>query len=103
MIGIAAKFDQDPGIGAGTTVGTLNDIHEITSGSIVLYAGWLRGSERYKPIAIAHEIGHVLLTKLHTQDNSLMDSRGEDNSGMLHTYQQLACKIMYSKNPGDSI
>jgi hypothetical protein len=100
---INAKFDQDPGIGAGTTVGTQNDIHEIIGGGITLYAGWLRGSERYKPIAIAHEIGHVLLTKLHTQDNSLMDSRGEDNSGMLHTYQQLACKIMYSKNPGDSI
>jgi|GEM_PF-1702050 len=100
---INAKFDQDPGIGAGTTVGTLNDIHEITSGSIVLYAGWLRGSERYKPIAIAHEIGHVLLTKLHTQDNSLMDSRGEDNSGVLHTYQQLAIRIIYNKNPGDSI
>ena len=103
MIGIAAKFDQDPGIGAGTQRGTQNDIYEITSGSIVLYAGWVRGSERYKPIAIAHEIGHVLLTALHTQDNSLMDSKGEDNSGMLHTYQQFACKIMYSKNPGDSI
>jgi hypothetical protein len=79
--------------------------YEITSGSIVLYAGWLRGSERYKVIAIAHEIGHVLLITIsgnvHTQDNSLMDLKGEDNSGMLHTYQQLACKIMYSKNPGD--
>jgi hypothetical protein len=106
MIGIAAKFDQDPGdAGAETWAGTKNDPHEITSGSIVLYAGWLRGSERYKVIAIAHEIGHVLLItvsgNVHTQDNSLMDLKGEDNSGVLHTYQQLACKIMYSKNPGD--
>ena len=86
---------------------TQNDPHEIIGGSIALYAGWLRGSERYKVIAIAHEIGHVLLTTLsvsrHTQDNSLMDLKGEDNSGMLHTYQQLACKIMYSKNPGDTM
>jgi hypothetical protein len=32
-----------------------------------------------------------------------MDSRGEDNSGIFHTYQQLAIKIIYNKNPGDSI
>jgi hypothetical protein len=48
MIGIAAKFDQDPGIGAGTGLVPKMILHEITSGSIVLYAGWLRGSERYK-------------------------------------------------------
>jgi hypothetical protein len=104
-IAIVAKFDQDGG--AAAWAGTQNDPHEITNGSIVLYAGWLRGSERYKVIAIAHEIGHVLLMGvnviIHTQDNSLMDLKGEDNSGMLHTYQQLACKIMYNKNPGDSI
>jgi len=103
---INAKFDQDPGYaGAKTWAGTQNDPHEITSGSIVLYAGWLRGDEYYKITALAHELGHVLLMGvnviIHTQDNSLMDLyRG---SGMLHTYQQLACKIMYSKNPGDSI
>jgi hypothetical protein len=54
---------------------------------------------------IAHEIGHVLLMGvnviIHTQDNSLMDA--DMGSRMLHTYQQLACKIMYSKNSGDSI
>ena len=99
MIGIAAKFDQDGG--AGTRVGTQNDPHEIIGGSIALYAGWLRGDDYYKITALAHELGHVLLITIdiHTQDNSLMDLyRG---SGMLHTYQQLACKIMYSKNPGD--
>jgi hypothetical protein len=106
MIGIAAKFDQDPGdAGAEAWAGTQNNPHEITSGSIVLYAGWLRGDDYYKITALAHELGHVLLMGvnviIHTQDNSLMDLyRG---SGMLHTYQQLACKIMYSKNPGDSI
>jgi hypothetical protein len=107
LIGIGDEFDKDPGAGAKTWAGTQNDPHEITSGGIALYAGWLRGSERYKVIAIAHEIGHVLLItvsgNVHTQDNSLMDLKGEDNSGMLHTYQQLACKIMYSKNPGDSM
>jgi hypothetical protein len=45
----------------------------------------------------------TVMAMYHTQDNSLMDLKGEDNSGMLHTYQQLACKIMYSKNPGDSM
>jgi hypothetical protein len=105
-IAIVAKFDQDPGIGAGTRVGTQNDIHEITSGVIVLYAGWLRGSERYKTTTIAHELGHVLLATApgypHTNDNSLMDSTS-GGSEMLHTYQQLACKIIYTKNPGDSM
>jgi hypothetical protein len=47
----------------------------------------------------AHEIGHVLLATApgypHTKDRSLMD--GDMGSRMLHPYQQLACKIMYSK------
>jgi hypothetical protein len=102
-IAIVAKFDQDPGYGAITWAGTQNDPHEITSGSIVLYAGWLRGSERYKTTTIAHELGHVLLmgvnVSIHTQDNSLMDNTPA-GSEMLHTYQQLACKIMYSNPPG---
>jgi hypothetical protein len=102
---INAKFDQDPGIVAGTTVATQNDIHEITSGVIALYAGWLRENEGYKIITIAHEIDHVLLATApgypHTNDNSFMDARS--GSRMFHSYQQLAIKIMYSKNPGDSI
>jgi len=99
---INAKFDQDPGYGAEAKRGTLNDIHEISSGVIVLYAGWLRGSERYKTTTIAHEIGHVLLTYTHTNDGSLMDLTS-GGSEMLHTYQQLACKIIYTKNPGNSM
>jgi hypothetical protein len=106
VIGIRDWFDQDPGYGAITWALTQNDPHEIIGGSIALYAGWLRGSEKYKTTTIAHELGHVLLmgvnVSIHTQDNSLMDSTA-GGSEMLHTYQQLACKIMYSKNPGDSI
>ena len=106
VIGIRDYFDQDPGIIADAGKATQNDIHEITSGGIALYAGWLRGNERYKITTIAHEIGHVLLLTApgypHTNDNSLMDNT-PSSSEMLHTYQQLACKIMYSKNPGDSI
>jgi hypothetical protein len=49
----------------------------------------------------AHEIGHVLLTYTHTNDNSLMDENM--GSRMLHSYQQLATKIIYTKNPGDSM
>ncbi|MCS3918075.1 hypothetical protein Q2T83_16320 [Fervidibacter sacchari] len=101
MIGIAAKFDQDPGIGAEARPGWQNDQHEITSGGIALYAAWLRGDDYYKIMILAHEIGYILLTKYHTQNNSLMDSNM--GSRMLHTYQQLAVKIIYSKNPGDSI
>ncbi len=107
VIGIRDWFDQDPPYAAaGTVVGTLNDIHEITSGGIALYAGWLRANERYKFRIMAHEIGHVLLATApgypHPNDKSLMDIT-MDSSDMLHTYQQLAIKIMYSKNPGDSI
>ncbi|MFZ8848542.1 MAG: hypothetical protein ACO2O4_04955 [Minisyncoccia bacterium] len=106
LIGIRDWFDQDQGYGAITWALTQNDPHEIIGGSIALYAGWLRGSEKYKTTTIAHELGHVLLmgvnVSIHTQDNSLMDSTA-GGSEMLHTYQQLACKIMYSKNPGDSM
>jgi hypothetical protein len=105
VIGIRDWFDQDPGYGAITWAGTQNDPHEIISGGIALYAGWLRSNDYHKVMLIAHEIGHVLLMGVnvsrHTQDNSLMDA--DMGSRMLHTYQQLACKIMYNKNPGDSI
>jgi len=100
---INAKFDQDPGYAAAEAKkGAQNDIHEITSGVIILYAGWLRENEKYKFRIIAHEIGHVLLTEYHPNDKSLMDIT-LDSTDMLHTYQQLACKIMYSKNPADNI
>jgi hypothetical protein len=105
VIGIRDWFDQDPGYGAITWALTQNDPHEIIGGSIALYAGWLRSNDYHKVMLIAHEIGHVLLMGVnvsrHTQDNSLMDA--DMGSRMLHTYQQLACKIMYNKNPGDSI
>jgi hypothetical protein len=106
IIGIRDWFDHDPGYAiAGTISGTQNDIHEITIGGITLYAGWLRENESYKTITIAHKIGHVLLATAsgysHTNDNSFMDAGS--GSRMFHTYQQLAVKIMYSKNPGDSI
>jgi hypothetical protein len=106
IIGIRDWFDHDPGYAiAGTISGTQNDIHEITIGGITLYAGWLRENESYKIITIAHEIGYVLLATAsgypHTNDNSFMDAGS--GSRMFHTYQQLAVKIMYSKNPEDSI
>jgi len=100
-IAIIAKFDKDPGIVADAGRSALNDIHEITSGVIRLYAPWLRVDEGYKIITIAHEIGHVLLTYTHTNDKSFMDAGS--GSRMIHSYQQLAIRIMYNKNPGDSI
>jgi hypothetical protein len=106
---INAKFDQDPGYGAETRRDTLNDIHEISSGGIVLYAEWLTYNNTTKWIAIAHEIGHVIFTvgrgidgQGHTNEGDIMDYRGPTKS-LIHTYQQLAIKIQYSKNPGDSI
>jgi len=101
LIGIRDRFDQDPGIVADTGRGTLNDVHEIIGGGIALYAPWLKVDEGYKIITIAHEIGHVLLTYTHTNDNSFMDAGS--GSRMIHSYQQLAIRIMYNKNPGDSI
>jgi hypothetical protein len=104
-IAIVAKFDQDPGYGAETKRGTLNDIYEITSGGIALYAGWYNANDYLKSVVIAHEIGHTLLATApgypHTNDRSLMDA--DLGSQMLHSYQQLAIRIMYNKNPGDSI
>jgi hypothetical protein len=65
----------------------------------------VKRNEGYKIITIAHEIGHVLLATApgypHTNDNSFMDTGS--GSRMFHSYQQLAFKIMYSKNPGDSM
>ena len=104
MIGIAAKFDQDPGIIADAGKGTQNDIHEITSGGIALYAGWLDKNDKGKAETIIHELGHILLItneKWHTNDGSIMDATL--GSKMFHTYQQLAIKIIYNKNPRDSI
>jgi hypothetical protein len=104
-IAIVAKFDQDPGYGAEARRGTLNDIHEITSGSIALYAGWYNANDYLKSVVIAHEIGHVLLATApgypHTNDRSLMDA--DLGSQMLHSYQQIATRIIYNKNPGDSM
>ena len=105
MIGIVAKFNQDPGYGAETRRSTLNDIHEITSGGIALYAGWYNVNDYLKSVVIAHEIGHILSATApgypHTNDRSLMDA--DLGSQMLHSYQQIAIRIMYNKNPGDSI
>jgi len=56
-------------------------------------------------MVITHEMGHVLLATApgypHTKDNSFMDA--DLGSGMIHTYQQLAVKIMYNKKPGESM
>ena len=108
MIGIAAKFDQSPYV-ALTRLGYINPPYEIASGSIILYAPWLNESEDEKVKTIIHEIGHVFLTPAtintysqgHTNDGSIMDANL--GSRMIHSYQQLAIKIIYSKNPGDNM
>jgi len=104
VIGIRDYFDQDPGIIADAGKATQNDIHEITSGGIALYAGWLDKNDKGKAETIIHELGHILLItneKWHTNDGSIMDATL--GSKMFHTYQQLAIKIIYNKNPRDSI
>jgi hypothetical protein len=109
-IAIVAKFDKDPGIVAGvTSVGYKIVPYEIGSAVITLYKFWLSKDELGKTSTIIHELGHVILLSAtvnnamqwHTNDGSIMDP--DLGSKMLHTYQQLACKIIYNKNPGDSI
>jgi len=76
---------------------------------ITLYKFWLSKDELGKTSTIIHELGHVILLSAtvnnamqwHTNDGSIMDP--DLGSKMLHTYQQLACKIIYNKNPGDNI
>jgi hypothetical protein len=83
---------------------------KIIDGTIRLYKGWVTASETHKIYVLAHELGHALMTGYptsaginlgHTDDGSLMDANG--GSRMIHAYQQLAMKILYSKNPGDSL
>jgi hypothetical protein len=109
-IAIVAKFDQDPGIVAGvTSVGYKIVPYEIGSAVITLYKFWLSKDELGKTSTIIHELGHVILLSAivnnamqwHTNDGGIMDP--DLGSKMLHTYQQLACKIIYNKNPGDNI
>jgi len=105
---INAKFDESPYV-ALTKLGYINPPYEIAIGSIILYAPWLNESEDEKVKTIIHEIGHVFLTPAtintysqgHTNDGSIMDANL--GSRMIHSYQQLAIKIIYNKNPGDSI
>ena len=105
LIGIGGEFQEESGIGAGTIVGTLESIYEITGGGITLYEKWLRTDQTTKIMVVAHELGHVLLCTApgspHTDDDSLMDA----NLGfrVLHCYQQRGARIMYRKAPGDKI
>jgi len=105
-IALHGKFNESPYV-AFTQLGYSNPPYEIASGSVILYAPWLSKTEIGKIETIMHEIGHVFLTPAtmisegHTNDGSIMDANL--GSRMLHTYQQLAIKIMYTKNPGDSI
>jgi hypothetical protein len=107
-IALHGKFDESPYV-ALTKLGYINPPYEIASGSIILYAPWLNESEDEKVKTIIHEIGHVFLTPAtintysqgHTNDGSIMDANL--GSRMIHSYQQLAIKIIYNKNPGDNI
>jgi len=97
---ISKEFDKDPGYAADTLI--TGQTFKV-NGIIRLYKGW----EVYDPdkaLTIAHEIGHVLMTipgKGHTDEGDIMDGRSP--TWLLHTYQQLAMKIKYNKNPGDNL
>ena len=109
-IALFAEFDKDPGYAAGTIVGYADpSIGEIASGIIRLYKEWITYNDNEKWITIAHEIGHVLVTALHaginaghTDEGDIMDYRGPTRD-LFHTYQQLAMKIKYNKNPGEQL
>jgi len=99
---ITPKFDSDPGYAASVSTGHRGNSYEITYGDIILYKEWLTYSEYTKIVVIAHEIGHVLVTLGHTDEGDIMDYRGPTRD-LFHTYQQLAMKIKYSKNPGENL
>jgi len=102
LIGIHGYFNKDPGYGAEAEIGYSDPAREVSSGTIRLYKGWLTYSENTKIVVIAHEIGHVLVTFAHTDEGDIMDYRGPTKD-LFHTYQQLAMKIKYSKNPGENL
>jgi hypothetical protein len=114
VIRIRDWFDKDPVDRSAEAATKVNNMQEITDGDIRLFAGWLRMNDYYKIMAIAHELGHVLLVSgiglggSHTNDRNLRSLRSLMDPRfvyipMLHTYQQLAVKIIYTKNPGESI
>jgi hypothetical protein len=103
---ITADFNADPGYAATTIRGYINS-YKVIGGSITLYRGWWSASEGHKVKVLAHELGHILLIQhdsppdWHTNDGSLMDADAPQM--VLHCYQQLAVRLLYSRNPGDPL
>jgi hypothetical protein len=58
---ISDKTSEDPGVIAGTRRGYVSDPHEIDA-TVELYKIWMEYNDEVKACAIAHELGHTLLT-----------------------------------------
>jgi hypothetical protein len=106
VIGIGAWWDKEGpgGAVAITTRGSQQDVHELTDVGIVLYKGWLYESELDKIRTITHELGHCLVTELHT-DPSMYDimSNIPWEPFLWWPYEQKAVKILYSLPPGSQL
>jgi len=101
---VLPQFDKDPGHAAAVQISFEDpSIGEISWGIICLYKEWITYNDNEKWISIAHEIGHVLVVhKGHTDEGDIMDYMGPTRD-LFHTYQQLAMKIKYNKNPGEQL
>jgi len=106
---IEDKFDVDATYAAETIRGSSSSPFKIDFGSITLYRGWWSASDDERKILIlAHELGHIVMTRDdnnigsgHTDDGSVMD--GISPRLVLHPYHQTAMRILYSHQPGDSL
>jgi len=97
---IANHTNQDPGIVAQTFLyGILEK-----SADIELYKGWLGENETEKVITIAHELGHALVTEMHTEP-AMYDimSNMWPLPLLWWPYEQKATKILYSLPPGSKV
>lgn len=80
-------------------------VYKVGIGLVALYRGWLTSANELKALIVAHELGHVLLVpdsrEGHTTNGSFMDAGATEWN--FHPYMQLAVRILYSKNPGESL
>jgi hypothetical protein len=106
VIGIGAWWDEEGpgGAVAITSRGTQQDIHELTDVGITLYKGWLDECELDKIRTLTHELGHCLVTELHT-DPDMYDimSNIPWEPFLWWPYEQKAVKILYSLPPGTQL
>jgi hypothetical protein len=100
---IADYTNEDKYCVADTYRGYIQDPHDY-DGVIRLYKGWLDEGELDKIRTLTHELGHCLVTELHT-DPDMYDimSNIPWEPFLWWPYEQKAVKILYSLPPGTQL